>query len=366
MGIPDSEHMRACVVVPIYNHGHTIRATIAAIARCGLPVYLVDDGSDAPTQEELARLDADFPLLRRARLEHNSGKGAAVMHGFALALADGMTHALQIDADGQHDAADIPLFLARAAAHPDAVVCGAPVFDASIPKGRLYGRYITHFWVWIETLSFAIRDSMCGFRLYPLAATCALMQSASLPRRMDFDTAIVVRLVWRGVPVENVPTRVIYPPGGLSHFRMLRDNLRISLMHTVLVCGMLPRLPLLLWRKCRRAGAAEGMGGKRREEDRDGEDHWARIAERGSVLGLRVVAACYRLLGEPVARLLLVPVVAYFLIFDGRARRASADYFGRLSAFGAARPGLPAPGWMSAFRHLYAFAESGLHKFAAS
>jgi hypothetical protein len=53
------------------------------------------------------------------------------------------------------------------------------------------------------------------------------------------------------VPIENLPTRVIYPAGGISHFRMLRDNLRLTRMHTLLVCGMLGRLPLLLWRKLR-------------------------------------------------------------------------------------------------------------------
>lgn len=176
------------------------------------------------------------------------------MHGLKLAHGDGMTHALQIDADGQHDSRDVPLFLARGRARPGAVICGEPIFDASIPRARLYGRYVTHFWVWVETLSFAIRDSMCGFRLYPLAATCELIDQVAIPHRMDFDTAMVVRLAWRGVSIESVPTRVTYPPGGVSHFNVWRDNARITLMHARLVCGMLVRLPVLVMRRLSPAG----------------------------------------------------------------------------------------------------------------
>ena len=243
---------RPCCVIPIYDHGATIRALVAALAAHALPIYIVDDGSGEATQAELARVRDAFAQVRLARLPQNRGKGAAVMHGLRQARADGMTHALQIDADGQHDPGDVPRFLARAAERPDAVICGQPRFDHSIPKVRFYGRYLTHFLVWLETLSFAIRDSMCGFRVYPLAAAGELIDRVAIPQRMDFDTAVLVRLAWRGVPIENLPTRVVYPAGGVSHFRMLRDNLRLTLMHTLLVCGMLGRLPLLLRRKLRR------------------------------------------------------------------------------------------------------------------
>jgi hypothetical protein len=168
------------------------------------------------------------------------------------AIADGMTHALQIDADGQHDPADVPRFLERARARPDAVICGRAIFDASIPKARFYGRYLTHACVWLETLSFDIKDSMCGFRLYPLEALRPLVERGVIPSRMDYDTAVLVRLYWRGVPVEQLPTRVVYPPGGLSHFRMLRDNLRLIRMHALLIAGMAVRAPLLLARRLRR------------------------------------------------------------------------------------------------------------------
>jgi glycosyltransferase involved in cell wall biosynthesis len=240
---------RPCIVVPIYDHGSTIHRLAGALSAHGLPVYIVDDGSSEPTRAELARTAADFPQVRVHRLERNRGKGAAVMHGFRLARAGGMTHALQIDADAQHDPADVPRFLERARARPDAVIAGRPLFDASAPRARVYGRALTNFWVCIETLSLAVKDAQCGFRLYPLESTCELIDGGGIPTRMDFDIAIIVRLAWRGVPVENLDTRVTYPPGGISHFDMLADNARISLAHTLLVCGMLLRLPLLLARK---------------------------------------------------------------------------------------------------------------------
>jgi glycosyltransferase involved in cell wall biosynthesis len=242
---------RPCVVIPIYDHGSTIHALVSRLQAHGVPIYIVDDGSHEATRAELERVVRDFPRVRLHRLEKNSGKGTAMKHALRWARDEGMSHALQIDADGQHDPRDLPRFFARAAERPEALIVGEPLFDASAPKARLYGRRLTNFWVCIETLSMAVKDSQCGFRLYPLAAACGLIERAALPRRMSFDIAIVVRLAWEGTPVENLPTKVIYPPGGLSHFDMLADNVRISLLHTLLVFGMLRRLPRLITRRAR-------------------------------------------------------------------------------------------------------------------
>lgn len=242
-----------CALIPIYNHKDTIVRTVAGLRAHGLPVLIVDDGSDAATREVLDTLVQAHPDVRLLRLPCNQGKGRALSAGLVAAHQAGFSHALQIDADGQHDVNDVPRFLAESAADPNAMVCGRPIYDDSVPRGRLYGRYITHFFVWLETLSMEIHDSMCGFRLYPLAATCAELARKPFPARMDFDTEVAVRLVWRGVPVRNLPTRVIYPENGLSHFRMWRDNVRISAMHTRLLIGMLPRAPRLLWRRLRGA-----------------------------------------------------------------------------------------------------------------
>ena len=235
------------IVIPVYDHEHAIGATLARVLDAGLPCLLVDDGSHAPCAAVLRELaQTHAPAVRLLRLEHNQGKGGAMLAGFAEAARLGASHVLQIDADGQHEAADIPRFIAAARAAPAAVICGQAVYDASVPKGRLYGRYLTHVWVWINTLSFKVADSMCGFRVYPLAPVQALAAAEPLGRRMDFDSDIMVRLVWRGVPVVNLPTPVHYPSDGVSHFDVWRDNVRISRMHARLFFGMLRRLPRLL------------------------------------------------------------------------------------------------------------------------
>jgi glycosyltransferase involved in cell wall biosynthesis len=245
--------MKVCAVIPVYNHGEAVGAVVKAVRGHGLPCVLVDDGSEpgcAAVLDGLARDDSAG--VEVVRLPQNEGKGGAMMAGLRAAQARGYSHALQIDADGQHDVSDIPRFLALAEASPDMLVCGTPVYDASVPKGRLYGRYATHIWVWINTLSFAIRDSMCGFRVYPLAPTVALIDSVRIGKRMDFDVEVLVRLFWRGMRILNQPTQVRYPTDGISHFDVLWDNVRISGMHARLFFGMLVRLPMLLWRKVAR------------------------------------------------------------------------------------------------------------------
>ncbi|WP_423194277.1 glycosyltransferase family 2 protein [Cupriavidus sp. H18C2] len=241
---------RPVVLVPVYDHEGAIGAMVDAILRHPIPCLLVDDGSGPACERVLREIaDAHPARIRLVRLPQNQGKGGAIMAGFEAAAELGYTHALQIDADGQHDATCIPQFLALAEADPQAMICGHPVYDASVPKHRLYARYLTHVWVWINTLSFEIRDSMCGLRVYPLAAVTRLMREVRLGRRMEFDTEVLVHLVWRGVRIVNVPTRVTYPADGVSHFQALRDNVLISRMHTRLFFGMVWRLPRLLWRK---------------------------------------------------------------------------------------------------------------------
>jgi len=188
-------------------------------------------------------------LVRRAE---NGGKGAAVQDGLRAAAALGYTHALQVDADGQHALPDAAAFARASLAQPQAVICGAPVYGDDVPRSRLYGRWLTRVWVWINTLSLDIPDAMCGFRVYPLTAVLPVINGTHVGRRMDFDIAILVRLHWRGVPMAWLPTRVVYPEGGVSHFKGLQDNLLISRMHARLFFGMLARSPALLWRRLTR------------------------------------------------------------------------------------------------------------------
>lgn len=236
-------------MVPVFNHEGAIAATVAALKGFGLKCYLVDDGSAPACAAVLREIAAsEERWVRLIRLAENQGKGPAVMAGCMQARRDGHTHAVQVDADGQHDVSDLPRLLELARRNPAALVTGIPIYDASVPRSRLYGRYVTHVWVWINTLSLEIRDSMCGFRVYPLAPTLMIWQNSRVSHRMAFDTDILVRLWWHGVPVLQQPTHVTYPRDGVSHFNLLWDNVRISGMHARLFLGMLLRLPWLLGR----------------------------------------------------------------------------------------------------------------------
>ena len=240
---------KPCLLIPFYNHHTLIDQTLQGLADSGLPCLLINDGSDAECLPVLTEMANKYPWLEVLHLAENQGKGGAVMHGFAIAERRGFSHALQIDADNQHNAADIPKLLEAARQHPNALITGQPIYDQSVPKGRLYGRYITHLWVWINTLSFQIKDAMLGFRVYPLAETLATIRNGRVGARMDFDIEIMVRMHWRGVPVINIPTQVRYPEDGVSHFDVWRDNVTISKMHARLFFGMLIRFPWILYRR---------------------------------------------------------------------------------------------------------------------
>ncbi|WP_342066502.1 glycosyltransferase family 2 protein [Achromobacter kerstersii] len=242
---------KLCAVIPVYNHGATVAAVHAQLAAQGLPCVLVDDGSEPGCAAALDALGA-LPHTHLVRRAENGGKGAAVQDGLRAAAALRYTHALQVDADGQHALPDAAAFARASQAQPQAVICGAPVYGDDVPRSRLYGRWLTRVWVWINTLSLDIPDAMCGFRVYPLAAVLPVINGTHVGRRMDFDIAILVRLHWRGVPMAWLPTRVVYPEGGVSHFKGLQDNLLISRMHARLFFGMLARSPALLWRRLTR------------------------------------------------------------------------------------------------------------------
>jgi glycosyltransferase involved in cell wall biosynthesis len=248
-----------CAVIPVFDHEHAIARVVDAVLAQGLPVLLVDDGSGEACARELDRL-AQLPNVTLLRRAQNGGKGAAVCTGAREAYARGFTHALQIDADGQHALSDIRQFIEQARAYPDAVVCGRPIFDSSIPAKRFYGRYLSHGMVWLETLSLEIIDSMCGFRVYPLRAVNTLLDRYTVGSHMDFDTDILVRLLWRNVPTRWIGTRVRYPLDGVSHYRMFRDNVLMVRLHFRLFFGMVIRLPLLLSRKFARRTHAETPG----------------------------------------------------------------------------------------------------------
>lgn len=331
-----------CVVIPCYNHGAMVASVLARLAPFNLAVFIVDDGSDEATRLQLEPLrNAQVTLIR---LAENQGKGAAVMRGLQVAAEAGFSHALQVDADGQHQIEDCPQMLAEARQHPQCLISGQPVYDDSIPKSRLYGRYITHFWVWVETLSFSIKDSMCGFRVYPLAPTMALATRHPIGQRMDFDTEIMVRLYWAGTPSRFIATRVTYPQDGVSHFDALHDNLRISWMHTRLFFGMLPRIPSLL--------------------RRPRGEHWAQTKERKGLAGLKFMLWIYRIFGRGIFTLFLWPVIGFYWLSGGPQREASRQWLQTVKTV-AAQKNQPLPARMTSFHHFLRFGEAMLQKIAS-
>lgn len=228
-------------IIPHYNHSATVGKVVNALQQFDLPVLIVDDGSAAVHQQQLQKLPQNDRLIILFR-EQNGGKGAAVKTALKAAYERGFSHAVQVDADGQHQLADVGKMLAVAKQSPEAVICGKPIYSDDAPKSRLYGRKITNFWIAINTLSLQIKDGMCGFRLYPLNKTVDVVQQEQLGERMDFDTEILVHCHWRKMPFIWIDTPVKYEVGGVSHFRGWTDNWLISKMHARLFFKMIGRL----------------------------------------------------------------------------------------------------------------------------
>jgi len=350
--------VKVCALIPTHNH-HSVLADVVALIRAhDLYVFIIDDGSNEQTRQVVESLHDPENGVICHRLPRNGGKGVAVMTGMEIARKAGFSHAIQIDADGQHDLARIPEMLTAANGNPDALITGLPIYDDSIPTGRKIGRWVTHVWVWIETLSFAIRDSMCGFRVYPLEQSLAIWRKEGLGKKMDFDTELMVRLFWRGVPVIHIPTKVTYPEGNTSNFRMWKDNVLISWMHTRLVFGMIWRLPGFVIRGGR--FVQTGKTGSRSATPPPSE-HWSEIDERGIYFGMRFLGMVYRYCGRRFCLAIMLPIIFYFYLTGRTARQASHDFLSRAQKAGADI----APTRMNVFRHFVQFGESALDKIAA-
>ncbi len=237
--------MKYCLAIPHYNHAQALVQLIKKLAETSYPCIIVDDGSDSKDLEELKNAVDKYPDMHLITHGYNRGKGAAVISANYYAQTLGFTHIVQIDADGQHNIDDIDKFTAYSKCHPTTIVSGKPVFDKSVPKVRLYGRKVTDIWVAIETLSFQIKDGLCGFRVYPIKSIEQLLDKYKVGARMDFDTDVLVKAVWSNIPLHFIETKVIYPKDGISHFKYWRDNKLLIKLHSRLIIGMLIRSPSL-------------------------------------------------------------------------------------------------------------------------
>ena len=251
MSSTDPRHL---VLIPSFDTGRKLIETVREARAQWTPVWVVIDGSTDGSADAVQALAQSDHGLKVLVLPRNQGKGAALLHGLQAAQAAGFSHALTMDADGQHPASLIPKFIQLSLNQPDAMVLGRPVFDASAPLLRVRGRRVSNWWTNLETLGAGIADSLYGFRVYPIGPLTAVMHAQPWMRRFDFDTEAVVRMAWRGVKPINVDAPVRYltaEEGGVSHFRYVRDNLLLSWMHLRLMIEFMLRLPALAIRKLR-------------------------------------------------------------------------------------------------------------------
>ena len=347
-------------LVPFYNHPQNIKALIAALKAYKLPIIVVDDGSDEASKLILAELERtdDILLLTRAQ---NGGKGIAMKDGFKFALNRGFSHVLQIDADFQHDAALIGEFLRQSRAHPQSIVCANPIYGEDAPRSRVYGRKITNFWVAVNTLSLGIKDAMCGFRVYPLEQ---LKKAAakSKTNRMEFDIEILVNAVRQGISVRWIDTYVRYEKGGVSHFKMLRDNALISLMHAKCFFS-LPKFALgKIWRACglnsSEKNAASTQISVEAQESAE-QNLWWKRQERGGAFFLRLSLFLSQILPEFALKLIVKIVVWFYYNFSKNERENIAAFRRNLSEFAGAQTLKKT----SVFSHFEAFGGAICDKF---
>lgn len=359
-------------LVPFYNHPQNIKALITALKAYELPVIVVDDGSDEASKQILAELERTEGILLLTR-EQNGGKGIAMKDGFKFASKHGFSHVLQIDADFQHDTALIGEFLRQSRAHPQSIVCANPIYGEDAPKSRIYGRKITNFWVAINTLSLGVKDAMCGFRVYPLE----LLKKAaakSKTNRMEFDIEILVNAVRQGVDMHWIDTYVRYEKGGVSHFKMLRDNALISLMHAKCFFSLPKFMLSKIWRACG-LNLSENDRGEPRKFDEANEANdaqnlkepqenaeqnlWWKKQERGSAFFLRLSLFLAQILPEFTLKLIVKIVVWFYYIFSKNERENIAAFRRNLSEFAGAQT----LNGTSVFSHFEAFGGAICDKF---
>jgi glycosyltransferase involved in cell wall biosynthesis len=248
---PSTTHL---VLIPSYNPGSKGIETVRAARDQWAPVWVVVDGSTDGTAESLKTMAASDPQLRVIVRASNGGKGAAIYDGLLEAQRLGFTHALTMDSDGQHPPQCIQAFMTTSAASPKSMVLGTPLFDASAPTVRVRGRKISNWATNIVTLYGGIKDSLFGFRVYPIMPLLAAMNKTRWMRRYDFDAEAAVRLNWDGVLAINVTAPVRYftlQAGGVSHFHYWRDNVLLTSMYFRLAACLILRLPHVLGRRMR-------------------------------------------------------------------------------------------------------------------
>ncbi len=227
--------MKNCVVIPVYNSPY-IREVVVDVLSCGYEVIVVDDGSDMSIGIE----DLDAHLVTH---KTNMGKGEAILSGAKAAKQLGYKSFVTVDADKQHISSEISKL--TDAYEDDFIIIGNRNFeDKNVPKSSIFGRKFSNFWVNLETFK-KLKDTQSGFRIYPVS----ILDLKTKNRRFDFEIEVLVLHCSRGGRVREVDVKCYYPPIAerISHFDKVKDNMRLSNIHTKLVIQRFFLLRGFLW-----------------------------------------------------------------------------------------------------------------------
>lgn len=327
---------KICFLIPYYNHPKKISKLIGLLDSYNLPILLIDDGSDKQSKEVLENIQSS--LLTIYTRKQNGGKGAAVKSGFELAKKMGFWSCFQIDADMQHDLSKIPFFLQEWKKNPNSMICGNPQYGIEAPKARLYGRKITDFWVYINTLGGDLKDVMCGMRIYPIEKMQrAIKQTKS--NRMDFDIEILLYAYRENLSFTWIDVDVVYDKNNTSHFSALKDNLKISRVHAKHFFA----IPFAYIQKKRNA-----------------KKEWWKKKERANMMWLKITLICVTYLPQFILKFLIFFVCSFFCFFSKKERDNLAIFKQALQEY------FPNDDFkkLSSFQHFYAFGECVCDKFA--
>ena len=234
---PESDAPRVIIVIPVYNHGRTLRDVVTRCIKIHDRVMVVDDGSSDGGADTLEGLEID--IIRHSK---NLGKGAAILSAAKKALRSGMTHMVTVDADGQHDPDDLRHFFPEVEAYPDSIIVGKRDFHgAYVPASSRVGRAISNFWLRVET-GRSLGDAQSGFRAYPIHL---FGQLKLRERRYSFEIEVLVKAAWAGIELREVDISIYYPSPAerVSHFHLFWDNLRLSLLNARLIMRAVIPLP---------------------------------------------------------------------------------------------------------------------------
>ncbi|MEO2060067.1 MAG: DUF2062 domain-containing protein [Mesonia sp.] len=225
--IPIFNALKCCVIIPTYNNQNTLKRVIDGVLEYTENLLVINDGST----DDTAAILANYPQIHTIHFKENRGKGNALKKGFQEAEKLGFKYAITLDSDGQHYPKDLPKFieqLQQTHEKPLLIIGSRQMDSPGVPQGNSFGNIFSSWWVYIET-GYNLKDTQCGFRLYPLE----IVNNIKLfTPKFEFEIEIMVKSAWRGVELKNIPIDVLYDPKErVTHFRPVIDITRITLLN---------------------------------------------------------------------------------------------------------------------------------------